>query len=115
MPESNDHDILVSLKTLMDVMIKNQSDFLVRYEKSHSDLTARISILESSDSKDSERFRSFGEQITRSLDNANKIEKLTADVNNLAENLRDLKAKSNLWDVANATGAAIAAAIGWVR
>ncbi len=115
MSDINDHDVLVSLKTLMEVMITNQADFLKRYEERHNKLDTRISLLESSDSKDSERFRSFGEQITRSLDNANKIEKLTADVNNLGENLRDLKSKSNIFDIANAVGASIAAAIGWVR
>lgn len=115
MAEPNDHDVLVKIETLVGVMIKKQDDFTERYERRHSELLMRVSVLENSDSKDSERFKSFGEQIQRSLDNANKIEKITADINNLGENLRDLKSKSNLWDMANAIGAAVAAAIGWVR
>ena len=115
MMEQNDHDILVSLKTLMDVMIQNQSDFYKRYEERHTELVSRVSVLEQSDSRDSERFRGIMEQIQRSLDNAKRIEKLTSDMDNLGNNLRDLQKKSNLFDIVNAVGVAIAAAVGWNR
>ena len=115
MTDPNDHDILVTLKTLMDVMIKNQSDFNKRYEERHTELVSRISVLEQSDSRDSERFRGIMEQIQRSLNNSARIESLTADINNVGENLRDLQKKSNLFDIINGVGVAIAAAVGWNR
>lgn len=115
MTNENDHDVLVSLKTLMEVMITSQKDFIKSSDERHAKLDTRISLLESSDSKDSERFKGIAEQITRSLDNSTKIATLQADLNNLGESLRDLKAKSNLWDVANAVGASIAGAIGWFK
>ena len=115
MTDQSDHDVLVSLKTLMEVMIRNQADFQKSYEERHTQLVSRISVLEQSDSRDSERFRSIMEQIQRSLNNAKNIETLTADMNNLGENLRDLKSKSNLFDIINGVGVAIAAAVGWNR
>jgi biotin-(acetyl-CoA carboxylase) ligase len=111
----NDHDILVSLKTLMDVMIKNQADFMKDYEKRHAELVSRVTVLENSDSRDSEKFKGITDEIRRSLNNASKIDTLAADVNNLAESLRDLKAKSNLFDIANAIAVAIAAAVAWLK
>ena len=112
MTDINDHDMLVSLKTLMEVMIKNQSDFQKSYEERHTHLVSRISILEQSDSRDSERFKSILEQIQRSLNNSSRIDTLTADVNNLGENLRKVENKSNLFDIVNGMGVAIAAALG---
>ena len=115
MTDQSDHDVLVSLKTLMEVMIASQNDFIKTSNERHNALTTRISVLENSDSKDSERFKSIGEQITRSLDNATRIATLQSDVNNLGESLRDLKSKSNLFDIINGVGVAIAAAVGWNR
>ena len=109
----NDHDILVSLKTLMDVMIKNQTDFYAKSEERHANLVARISILEQSDSRDSERFKGIMEQIQRSLNNTNRITELNADVDNLADGIRELKAKSNLWDAVNSVGLTITGIIGY--
>ena len=109
--EQNDHDILVTLKTLMDVMIQNQSDF----NKQHTELVSRVSVLEKSDSRDSERFRGIMEQIQQTLDNAKKIGELTSDVDHLGNSLRELKNKSNLFDVINGIAVAIAAAVGWSR
>ena len=113
--EQNDHDILVTLKTLMDVMIKNQADFYKRYEERHTELVSRVSVLEKSDSQDSERFRGIMEQIRQTLDNAKKIGELTSDVDHLGNSLRELKNKSNLFDVINGIAVAIAAAVGWSR
>ena len=113
--EQNDHDILVTLKTLMDVMIKNQADFYKRYEERDTELVSRVSVLEKSDSRDSERFRGIMEQIQRSLDNSKRIEKLIADMDNLGGNFREMQKKSNLFDIVNGLGVAIAAAVGWNR
>jgi uncharacterized protein YoxC len=48
------------------------------------------------------------------LNNAAKIDTLAADVKNMGDAIRDLKAKSNLWDIANAIGVAIASALAWI-
>jgi hypothetical protein len=111
MTDQNDHDILIKLQAMMELMIRNQGEFM----KQHQELVARVTVLESKDSRDSERFKGITDEIRRSLNNASKIESLAADVNHLGEGLRDLKAKSNLWDITNALAAAIAAAIGWFR
>src|SRR4030067_616958 len=70
---------------------------------------------EKRDSRDSERFRGIMEQIQRSLDNSKRIEKLIADMDNLGGNFRELQKKSNLFDIVNGLGVAIAAAVGWNR
>lgn len=109
MTDQNDHDILIEIQTTMKLMVSNQSDFL----KQHQALAERVSVLEKQDGRDSERFKGITEEIRRSLNNSGKIETLTADINNLGEGLRELKGKSNLWDIANAIAVAIAAAIAW--
>ena len=115
MPEQNDHDILIELKTSMAIMLQQQYEFFKRYEERHTALVGRVTVLEQQDSRDSEKFRSIMDQIQRSLNNSNKIDALTSDVHNLGENFRELKAKSNLWDIANAIGVAVAGVIGWNR
>jgi Pyruvate/2-oxoacid:ferredoxin oxidoreductase gamma subunit len=105
--ESNDHDILVALKTTVDYIAKQQAVFIERYESRHSALVNRVTVLENQDSRDSERFRGIMEQIQRSLNNADNIKVLTAE-------LEALKKKSNLWDITNAIGVAIASALAWL-
>jgi uncharacterized protein YoxC len=112
--ESNDHDILIGLKTSVDALIKGQSDFFGRYSMEHTALVSRVTVLENQDSRDSERFKNLTEEIRRSLNNAAKIDTLAADVKNMGDAIRDLKAKSNLWDIANAIGVAIASALAWI-
>jgi hypothetical protein len=111
MSDQNDHDILIELQTMMKLMVSSQADFL----KEHQKLAARVAVLENQDSRDSERFKGITDEIRRSLNNSSKIDTLTADVNNLGEGLRELKAKSNLFDIVNAVAAAIAAAVGFFR
>jgi hypothetical protein len=111
MTDQNDHDILIELQTMMKLLVANQAESI----KQHNELVARVSVLENKDSRDSERFKGIADEVRRSLNNSGRIETLTADVNNLGEGLRDLKSKSNLWDLTNALAAAIAAAIGWFR
>jgi len=107
----NDHDILIELQTMMKLMVSNQAEFM----KQHQELVARVAVLENKDSRDSERFKGITDEIRRSLNNSSRIESLTADMNNLGENIRELKAKSNLWDIANALAATAAGAIGWFK
>lgn len=111
MPDQNDHDILIELQTMMKLLIAGQADSI----KQHNELAQRVSVLENKDSRDSERFKGITDEIRRSLNNAGKIDSLTADVNNLGEGLRELKAKANLWDIGNAIAAAAAAAIAWFK
>ena len=111
MTDQNDHDILIELQTMMKQLVVNQD----KYMGLHQTLASRVAVLENKDSRDSERFKGIADEIRRSLNNSSKIEALTADVNNMGENIRELKAKSNLWDIANALAAAIAGAIGWFK
>ena len=113
MTDQNDHDLLIELKTSIDMLIRVQSDFMKQYAEQNKDLTTRVTILENSDSRDSERFKSIADQISRTLNNASKIETLTADMNNLAESIRDLKGKSNLWDIVNTIGLTITGTVGY--
>ena len=109
MGEQNDHDILIELQTMMKLLVTSQKESAQQQQ----DLAARVAVLENKDSRDSERFKGIADEIRRSLNNSSKIESLTSDVNNLGESVRDLKNKSNLFDIANAIAVAIAAAIGW--
>jgi hypothetical protein len=72
-------------------------------------LNTRLVVLEKEDSRDSEKFRNMTLQIQNSLNNAGKIEALTADLNNLGEKIRDLQKKSYILDGINALGIILAA------
>lgn len=111
MADSNDHDILIKIQTMVESLIINQADYVKRHEA----LVARVAVLENQDSRDSEKFRGLTEEIRRSLNNSSKIDVLTTDVKNLGDSIRELKAKSNLWDIGNALAATIAGAIAWFR
>jgi uncharacterized protein YoxC len=113
MAEMNDHDLLVRLDAKVEMLITSQTSFIQAMTSQTKELAERIARLEVKDSRDSEKVQSISEDVRRSLGNAARIDTLIADVENLEGAVKDLKAKSNLWDVTNSIAVAIAGAIGW--
>ena len=72
----NDHDLLVKLDTKVGFLIEQQTQFIERYEIRHTALVNRVTALESSDSKDSEKFRALTDDVRRSLANFEAIKLL---------------------------------------
>lgn len=95
----------------MKTLITNQADFMKRHES----LSARVAVLESKDSRDSERFKGIADEIRRTMNNSTRIDTLNVSVSTLEATVQELKARSNRGDILNALAAAIAAAIGWIR
>lgn len=114
MDNATDHDLLIKLNTLVESIAEQQKNFINRYEVRHSDLMARVSILERKDSGDSEKFRSISDEIKRSLNNAAKIDQLTVDINVVGDKMRTMERKSNLLDAVNAMGAVLATIIAYI-
>lgn len=110
----SDHDLLIKLNTTVELIAEQQKAFIARYEARHTDLSTRVSILERKDSGDSEKFRSITDEIRRSLNNSEKIEKLTSDVNVLGDKMRTVEKKGNILDAVNAAGAVMATIIAYV-
>jgi predicted RNase H-like nuclease (RuvC/YqgF family) len=129
MPESNDHDLLVRLDAKVEMLITSQTSFIQASTATTKELAERIARLEVKDSKDSEKVASITADVQRSLNNSMRItdafvsiENLRIDIAtmkaekiNLQNELNDLKKKSNLFDIVNGLGVAIAAAVGWNR
>lgn len=109
-----DHDLLIKLNTLVEQIAEQQKNFINRYEVRHTDLMARVSMLERKDSGDSEKFRAITEEIRRSLNNSAKIDQLTTDVNVMGEKMRTMEKKGNIMDAINALGATVAGIIAYV-
>jgi hypothetical protein len=85
----SDHDLLVRLNTTNDMMVKQLSEFMLRYEKGHEDVVQRITALE--------------------VKQATNMEKLQANADDIAA----LQKKSGMWDLGNSIAVGIAAALGW--
>jgi hypothetical protein len=113
MPEQNDHDLLVRLDEKVEMLIKSQTSFIQASNTTTKELAERIARLEVKDSRDSEKFQSISADVQRSLNNSARIDTLAAENETLKEGMRELRSKSNLWDIGNSVAVAIAAAIGW--
>ena len=125
--EPNDHDLLITLSTLVKGMAEKQDKFIDRYEVRHTTLIDRVTRLESQDSRDSERFKGLADEIRRSLANAQKIESVATDLNNLGskvtgidvrleeltEKVEEVRKKSSAMDLVNFSGATLAGIIGY--
>jgi hypothetical protein len=109
MADMNDHDLLVRLDAKVEMLITLIQSTSIQTKE----LAERVARLEVKDSRDSEKVQTISEDVRRSLANAARIDTLVADMENLEGAVKDLKAKSNLWDVTNSIAVAIAGAIGW--
>jgi predicted RNase H-like nuclease (RuvC/YqgF family) len=117
----SDHDLLIQLHTIVKSVAEKQDKFIDRYETRHLDLSKRVAILENQDSRDSEKFKGWAEEIRRSLNNASRIDTLGSDVNGLGikvdtlnQEIKELKKKSTIYDTINAIGVMISGVIGYV-
>ncbi len=113
MAEQNDHDLLVRLDTKVEMLITSQNSFIQASNAIVKELAERVARLEVKDSRDSEKVATISEDVRRSLANSARLDTLAADMNAMGELIRDLKAKSNLWDIGNSIAVAIAAVLGW--
>lgn len=102
---SSDHDLLVRLDTKLEVVMRQQNDFIERYETRHTALVARVTALEASDSKDSEKFRAITDEVRRSLNNSDRIQGLEAKTASIENTVKSVAGTSRLWDILIAVGA----------
>src|SRR5215212_9230454 len=97
MDNQTDHDILVTLKTSLDIVIQQQREFIERYETRHASLVNRVSVLENKDGRDSEKFRTITEEIRRSFNNAGRIDSLSTEVADIKKFQETVSSRS--WQV----------------
>jgi Flp pilus assembly protein TadG len=88
-----DHDLLVALKTSLDIVIQQQQGL----SSAMSTLANRVSILENKDSRDSEKFRTISEEIRRSLNNSERINAQTGEIESLKKSLETTAARN--WQI----------------
>jgi hypothetical protein len=117
--ETNDHDLLIELKTLTSIVVDNQNRLLERFEG----LSSRVSALEAKDRGDSERIGSLIEAVKATNNNSNRITVVEGDLSatkkaleermdGIDDQMASLRSKSNIMDAINAAGAMIAGVIG---
>lgn len=122
----DDHDLLIELKTLMTVVLDNQTKQI----QQNQELSGRVSALEAKDRGDSERIGSILEAVKATAKNADRITEAHARIDNfrteftgmdialnkrmdaITDELKSFRNKSNIMDAINAAGAAIAGIIG---
>jgi seryl-tRNA synthetase len=113
MAEQNDHDLLVRLDTKVEMLIQSQNAFIQASNAQTKELGERVARLEIKDRGDSEKFQSISADVQRSLNNSQRIDTVTAEVDTLKDGIKNLQSKSNLWDIGNSVAVAIAAVIAW--
>jgi len=95
------------------MLIQSQNAFIQASTIQTKELGERVARLEVKDRGDSEKVASISADVQRSLNNSAKIDTLAAELNALRDDVKDLKSKSNIWDISNSIAVAIAAAVGW--
>jgi thymidylate kinase len=118
MTEANDHDILITIQAKLDLLLQTVN----KANDKQDALAERVHGLESKDRGDSERMKAVYLDIQKSNNNSTRIadafqqmEGMKTEIANLKEEVSELKKKSNMWDIANGIGVAIAGAVGWFR
>jgi hypothetical protein len=89
----SDHDLLVRVNTILDVVVEQQREFNARYERGHADLVQRITALEVRQAAHMETTRGH------------------------ADDILSLQKKTTMFDVINAAATAVVAALAifWKR
>lgn len=105
----SDHNMLIRLDTKMDIVLGVLKDVIERYDG----LAARVSALEAKDRGDSERIGSVVEAVKGSNNNSTRISEAHIRIDNLVEDVNDLKSKSNRNDALNAIFAGVSGVIGF--
>lgn len=108
MTDSLDHDLLVKLDTKVEFLIKQQTDFIERYETRHTALLARVAALENKDSRDSEKVSTITKDVQESLANSKRISEAFGKLENFEKRLDSISGTSKLWDILIAVGATAA-------
>ena len=83
-----DHDLLVRLNTTMDIFVRQQGDFLVKYDKQHDEVIKRITTLE------------IGQKSQ------------ATELDDVRDDIASLKTRSNWWDFINSGAVAISTVVG---
>lgn len=115
MPEHNssDHDLLIQVNTKLEMMIATQNSYLGQIVG----ILDRIGKLEVKDRGDSERLQAVSVSVQQSLQNHSRINEQQIEINNLKDEIAELKKKSSFADnvnmVVTAVASLIAGAIGY--
>lgn len=111
--EQNDHDLLISLNTKMEMLIRAMGD----YNNQYASLSARVAVLETRDGRDSEKFTAMQRDMGTWMQSASEVPSLKTEIKNMTSLIEDLQAKSNTWSVLNSVGVAVVAiftALAWM-
>ena len=108
--EQNDHDLLISLNTKMEMLIRTMGD----YNNQTASLSARIAVLETRDGRDSEKFSAIQKDMQEWMRNAGEVPTLKTKIDNMEKEIESLQAKSNAWSILNSIGVAVVAIIAWL-
>ncbi len=106
----NDHDILIEVRTTLNMLVETQREYLTQYGK----LAERVATIETKDSRDSERLRAISVDVQRSLDNHTRINTLETQITEIKENVSTMQRRSNMLDGLNGLGVAISTVIGFI-
>lgn len=109
--EANDHDLLVRLDTKVELVITQ----LGRFNDAVSSLAERVAALENKDSRDSEKVSAISKDVQTSLSNRDRINSLESQILDLKDDMKAMQGKSNLWDIVNGFGVALATIIGYIK
>ena len=121
-----DHDLLIKIETLLGVVIKNQENQATVMQG----IDSRVSNLEAKDRGDSERIGSILEAVKATANNSSRIseahsrvdqvniklgaidEALNKRMDDLFEEMKAMRNKSNILDAINAVGVVISGIVG---
>jgi uncharacterized protein involved in exopolysaccharide biosynthesis len=107
---SQDHDILIEVRTLVTVIIQQQKDFFTQTKE----MAERISAIEAKDRGDSEKIRASSGDVQRSLENHTRLVSLEGEVGTLRDEMNDIRKKGQIVDAINAIGAIVLGIIGYI-
>lgn len=108
--EQNDHDLLIALNTKMEMLIRSMGE----YNNQAASLSARVSVLETRDGRDSEKFSAIQRDMQEWIRNSNEVPALKAHIESLESDVKALKSVSNTWSILNSLGIGLVAILAWI-
>src|ERR1043165_2378747 len=111
MADENDHDLLIEMRTKMNIMLDNQDKIGQRFDG----LSTRVAALEVKDNRDSERIGNVIDAVKASTNNSTRIAEAHSRIDTikaeydtkldeLTKQMDSIQKKGNWYDALNAVG-----------
>jgi hypothetical protein len=114
MTDQNDHDLLISLNTKIEMMFTAIQSYNVQTNSQITTLVGRVTALETGDGRDSERMQAIQKDLADLLKNAQEVPSIQTRINDLEKRVDDLNGKSDRWNILNSIAVGIGVVLAYI-